>query len=182
MDFSTLRGFCPLDIGPYDIPGVFYHDYGPGELHVARLPDTWQDDEIATASSIECAAMMISPGDGWPRVCYMYEPALDNGAINYVRRSGDTYSTSTIPDTGNVGEHLSMDLSSLNRPHICYYERDLMELRYAYYTGLTWIVQTVDDSGDVGMYGDIALDMEDQPHFSYYDATNHCLKYARPAD
>jgi hypothetical protein len=181
MDISTLSDFCPLDIGPYDIPGLIYHDYGPGELHYARLPDTWQDGDIATASSIECATMKISAGDGWPHICYMFEPSLGNGSINYVRRSGDTYSTNPIADTGNVGPHLSMDLNSLYRPQLCYYERDLGELRYAYWGGLDWTIQVVDDQGDVGQFCDIAIDSADNPHFSYYDATHHCLKYARPA-
>jgi len=181
MDLSTLSDYCPLDIGPYDIPSIVYHDYGPGELRHTRLTDDWEEEDIGSAANVDCPAMKVSPGDGKPRLCYVWESAPGTGSINYVRPSGENWECTTIPDTGNAGTHLSLALSDLSRPHICYYEQALGELRYAYYTGLSWIVQVVDDSGDAGQFCDIAIDSDDSPHFSYLSADGY-LMYARPAE
>jgi hypothetical protein len=181
MDLSTLSDFCPFDLGPYDIPGIIYHDYGPGEVRYTRLTEEWEEEDICVEPSIVCPAMKIAPNDGLPRLCYVVESGPGTGEIRYARYTGASWECYTIPDTGNAGTHLSLDLNTLSRAHICYYEQALGELRYAYNHGLNWIVQVVDDSGDAGQYCDIALDSADNPHFSYLSADGY-LMYARPAE
>ena len=180
MEPPTLNEFCPLGIAPYDLPGVLYHDTASDELRYSRFNDSWEDELVVNEPDIDCATMMISPGDGRPRICYVSGSSPGPGAIYYVRPSGASWDNDVIAGAGNVGPHLSIARDSMYRPHICYYEQAEHELTYAYFTGLSWIIQTVDSNGDVGQYCDIAIDNADNPHFSYYDAGGY-VKYARLA-
>ena len=86
------------------------------------------------------------------------------------------------PVDRDVGMHTSMDLDSLDNPHISYYDSDNGYLKYAKRAGNMWRIETVDYSDDVGQYGSIALDISDNPHISYYDSVGAYpggdLKYA----
>ncbi|UCG91170.1 MAG: Ig-like domain-containing protein [candidate division WOR-3 bacterium] len=88
------------------------------------------------------------------------------------------WAIATVDETGDVGQHSSLDLDSYGNPHICYFDKTNNYLRYTYFDGIMWHYDTVDMAGDVGEYCSIVLDSDNFPHISYYDKSNEALKYA----
>jgi len=85
----------------------------------------------------------------------------------------------TIDSDGWEGYTCSLELDSLNRPHIAYvrwYNPTGKDLKYAYYDGNSWIISVVVNSVDI-LEPSIALDTNDQPNISYQDYGY--LKYAK---
>jgi len=83
-----------------------------------------------------------------------------------------------VDSVGDVGQHASIAVDSLKRPHLSYYDATNGALKYAYWSGNAWIIEQVDGGGYVGDYTSIALDSADEPHITYHDSLNHTLKYA----
>ncbi|MEW5867828.1 MAG: hypothetical protein AB1894_01020 [Chloroflexota bacterium] len=79
-----------------------------------------------------------------------------------------------------VEAYTSIDMDSLDNPHIAYYNETNGDLMYAYFNGVAWVVEPpVDSVGDVGKYASLAINpVTDERHICYYDATNDDLKYA----
>ncbi len=80
-------------------------------------------------------------------------------------------------ECGRCGTPRSLDLDSLQYPHISYYchNQYRKDLRYAYYNGTGWVYDTVDVAGDVGKYSSLKLDTVGA-NISYYG--NGDLKFA----
>jgi len=83
-----------------------------------------------------------------------------------------------LVDGSSTGQHNSLALDSMGRPHISYAGDAGRALRYAFWNGSAWVRQTVDGSLSVGQYNSLALDSKGYPHISYYDAAGLSLKYA----
>ena len=90
----------------------------------------------------------------------------------------DTYKVAVVDAAGDVGWWTSIAVDSNNLPHISYYDKTNLRLKYAYKTMAgTWAIEVV-DSGNVGLTTSIKLDKQNRPHIAYYDAGNLNLKYA----
>ncbi len=82
-------------------------------------------------------------------------------------------------DTGDiVGEFASIDLDTLDYPHIAYHDSMENSVKYASWNGTTWVIETV-DSGIGGYHVSLVLDSNDDPHVSYRDTYVSDLRYAR---
>ena len=89
----------------------------------------------------------------------------------------DTYKVTVVDAAGDVGWWTSIAVDSNNLPHISYYDKTNLRLKYAYKTMAgTWAIEVV-DSGNVGLTTSIKLDKQNRPHIAYYDAGNLNLKY-----
>lgn len=96
-----------------------------------------------------------------------YSEGLENGAAYAV-----------IVDSTIDCQGVSVAADETNHGHICYYDAETSEFRYAAYAS-GWKVEIIDTGG--GQYPAIAVEPEGQPHVSYFDVTNGHLKYATKA-
>ena len=87
----------------------------------------------------------------------------------------------TPDSTGLVGMYSSMELDSMDKAHISYYDQTNTALKYATNSGGSWASVTLDEAGEVGLYSSLAIDSNDKVHISYFDSTNANLKYATNA-
>lgn len=176
-DEMGVARYCSMDLDQDNQPGVLYHDKDPNELRFAKYdPGTqdWDETLVSGGSGIGSIDLVISKDTGMPYVCFE-----KSGTLRYGFHDGSNWQLATIADTGTVGDFVSIDLSSTDRPFICYYEQTEDELRYVERVMFDWPVRIVDSAGDVGRYCDIALDAAGSPHFSYYDTTHQLVKYAQ---
>ena len=102
-----------------------------------------------------------------------------NTALRYAAFDGATWVTTTVDNSGSVGQHASLDLDDSEYPHISYYESEA-GLRHAHWNGSSWLNEPVDYSADVGEYSSLAIGKTyNDVLISYYDASNQSLKCAR---
>ncbi len=87
----------------------------------------------------------------------------------------------TPDSTGLVGMYSSMELDSMDKAHVSYYDQTNTALKYATNAGGSWASVTLDEVGEVGLYSSLAIDSNDKVHISYFDSTNANLKYATNA-
>jgi hypothetical protein len=99
-------------------------------------------------------------------------------ALTAIAAAANNWQTQTVDDDGQVGQYTSLELDSLGRPHISYFDYGNSDLKYAHWNGSAWDVKPVDSAGQVGRDTSLALDEDGDPHISYYDLLNASLKYA----
>lgn len=89
-----------------------------------------------------------------------------------------SWQTEDVDKSGNVGIDPAIALDSSSIPHICYYDQDNGDLKYAV-RNPSWETEIVDSDGDVGEESGIAVDSSGNPHVSsnHGDLTN-ILVYA----
>lgn len=81
-------------------------------------------------------------------------------------------------DAAHVGRYSSIQIDSLDRPHISYYDETNGNLKYTYKSGTGWQHDTVYTTGTTGTFTDLALDSNDNPWISYYDQGTASIRMA----
>jgi len=84
------------------------------------------------------------------------------------------WTITTIDNGPFLSGYLSMDIDSMNRPHVAYYVGSTIvfetgTLRHGVKNGGTWNLETVDPGASVGQYCTLRLDDQDRPMITYYD-------------
>ncbi|HEY7118859.1 MAG TPA: S8 family serine peptidase [Tepidisphaeraceae bacterium] len=87
-------------------------------------------------------------------------------------------SVTTIDGAADAGNFVSMDLDSVGRPGVAYYDASNADLKYAHFNGTSWDVETVDSTNTVGYYPSLKYDSSDHPVIAYYYKTGHDLRFA----
>jgi hypothetical protein len=110
---------------------------------------------------------------------YTWYDIADHHLKYATRNANEHWSAARTIDAGNdVGQFLSMALTSTGKPAIAYYDVFNANLKYAEWTGSKWSVSTVDSGGKVGLYTSLGFDQYDDPIITYYTKTNGDLKVA----
>jgi hypothetical protein len=98
--------------------------------------------------------------------------------------AGFVNAAGTIVDSvGIVGRDTSLDLNSLDRPGISYYDASNYSLKYAYWDGSSWNLETVDTGvalKSIGLESSLAF-IGNNPAIAYKNATTflESIKYAK---
>lgn len=93
-----------------------------------------------------------------------------------------------IVEGENAGEHLSLDLDTIGRPHIAYFVGGKQrsgtvgsteDLMYGFYDGTKWTAAAVATEGRVGEFCSLALDASDVPRIAFRDISKRILLLAK---
>jgi len=108
-----------------------------------------------------------------------YIAYFNQNRLMLAHREGGTWSIETVDEEGPFEYYVSLELDSLDRPCIAYFQwYPESNLKYARWTGTEWLIETV-DAGDAGPFCSLALDSSDRPRIAYLDWDVNKLKYAR---
>jgi hypothetical protein len=104
--------------------------------------------------------------------------------IRYSKEVKGGYSTTTLANTGNVGQHTSIAIGSDGFPVISYQDVTLGNLNFAHCNNLScssYTTSSLDTGGDVGEYTSIAIGSDGFPVIAYrdYDTTRRNLNFAK---
>lgn len=175
-----------IDVGMYTSialfnhkqPHISYYDTTHGKLRYAAFSgSTWSIDTLSTDEmSGRYSSIVLDPNNNWyPSVSYY---AAVSGYLKMVKKTGvTTWQHSVIDQAHDQGAFASMDLDSLQNPHVAFMDDTVDVLNYAYWDGSAWHVEVVDDDEPVGLYCSLILDASNAPHISYWDPAGR-LRYA----
>jgi hypothetical protein len=123
---------------------------------------------------------------GLPHISYHDERDAQNGDtrdLNYAYYDGSSWHIAVIDGEDNTGGSNSLELDSLDRPHIAYdsvIPGNDKNLKYAWYDGSAWNIEIVEAGGYLGGSCSLALDSFELPHIVYIDRSTlyDKVKYA----
>ena len=147
---------------------------------------------VEPASALAAGNLSISDGDigfdvnrltGRPHIV---SPSTNSPAgLRYVTKVGSTWSSELV-DTLAVGETgiaPSIALDAAGVPHISYFDKQNVDLRYARRTGTSWTLETVDATGNTGNYSEIMIQPNGTPSIAFLEfasmGVNDRIRYAR---
>ena len=134
-------------------------------------PGIWIQYILGGAPGYNGTSIAIGPDD----TQYI---AADMGGVVFLFSKGPSDSNWSKEWVDSLVIEPDMELDSNGRAHLCSYNFDEKNLRYATNASGTWKRVTLDIDGDVGEECSIAIDDNDFVHISYFDYTNKDLKYA----
>ena len=163
-------------------PHIIYIDSNGNLKYAVKSSGVWTKETVG--SSADFASLALDSA-GNPHIVYDYsyfDSANEIGYcyLKYAVKSGGSWTTETVDNSGNVGEFATLALDSAGNPHIGYaYDyynsndgSDYLYLKYAVKSGGSWTTETVDNSGNVD-FASITLDSAGNPHIGYaYDYYN----------
>jgi hypothetical protein len=93
---------------------------------------------------------------------------------------GTSTAATTIDNSGDTGQFLSMAQDANGVLHAAYYDVTNGDLKYARRDlAGTWSTSTIDSTNTVGLYPSVAIGADGQPAVSYYYKNNGNLKLAK---
>jgi hypothetical protein len=116
---------------------------------------------------------LVLDGADRPHICYEdRDHFTPTSRLKYARWDGEAWQYEVVEEGGSVGDHASLVLDELGRPHVSYHADGA--LRYASRDTATWQIETVDQPGsvdvEIGMYSSLALDGQGNPHIGYSES------------
>jgi hypothetical protein len=147
----------------------------------ALADDLWHIETVTIAGNVGSNNSLALDANGYPHISYLSTVTTVYG-VNYMYFDGIWHWSSVENIGAGPGNEIntSIALSDGDTAHICYYDREFNDLKYASHLGsLSWDIEVVDSYSRVGQYPSLALDSNDNPHISYYREWNdYNLKYA----
>lgn len=208
IDFNGDVGqYSSISISPFEgEPGIAYYDSTNGALKYAYRDCDPSCNWIISTIDVGVPAAFRFKGlytsltydsGSKPYIAYHYSRLFSDESlmVAYSRPNGNCgvdsaanqWQCDTIDSGDGVGMYTSIDIDSDDKPHIAYYDRGKIGLKYARLGGVdtncgpgnAWSCRVIDGS-DYGMYASLYVDQSagDLPHIAYYDKTNGKLKYA----
>jgi len=113
---------------------------------------------------------------GYPHIGYsrFYTRAVER----YARWDGSRWLTETVDSSSsNMGVWGSLDLDSLDRPHLAYLQVSGSVLRYAYWDGTQWVRLSVDTGVDAYDAANIVVGRNGMVHFACHHSISPYMKY-----
>ena len=186
--YSSIA-FDPTD----NAPVIAYFDASNGALKLAEWMGNHWGFTIVHEPSFESGGRYTSlklDASGDVHVSFYVYRLLGDDSLWYAKYVGGSAGTCTNPNydceqiaytAKGRGKYTSLDLDSLDRPRIAFWEEEQNRLGYAWYNG-TWTFRWIfDKTGDgAGKLASLAVDVNngDLPLIAHYDSINGVLEYA----
>jgi hypothetical protein len=104
------------------------------------------------------------------------------GRLKFARRAENLVWSRQVADPSTRGvAFVSLQVDSMSRPHISYYDANPADLRYATNSGGTWATTTLASRGPVGLFTTLAIE-NDLPSILYYDRRTDSLNKVAYSD
>ncbi|MBN1424529.1 hypothetical protein JXA88_08235 [Candidatus Fermentibacteria bacterium] len=178
-------GAVSLAVGDDGTRHIGIIDIGPPDalkLAISQPGGTWGVPNISRENECDWCSLELT-GDASPRVTYRKTEGLDsNFPLCYAQKTESGWSIETLDLTGSGVSKPSLDLDSLDQPHIGYYYSTTPHLRHALRDDTGWHRQIVDAGAQIGQHASLALDSLGFAHISYYAGGAADLKYAYEDD
>ena len=184
LDHHITRGkFNSIAVDASGNPHIAYSDQGVGDLRYDHFDgSTWQsgvpDSHRKANNYVGVGNSIALDTTGNPVIAYL---DMSRRTVKLARWIGNTWETEVVDqlvDVPSFADRVSLQIDSLNVPHVAFYDGGLGALKYAERDEKGWHVEVVDDQGKVGLYPSLSLDRNNLPYISYYDATAGQLKLA----
>ena len=153
----------------------------PPLYYITNLSGAWTIDSVAYA--YDYASMAIDRNVKL-HICAYTTPALQG--ITYITNAPGSWQPPESFDfvgDEHEGEVCSIDVDTLNRPHVSYLGGTNADTKYATRTDTGWQIILIDTGGyityDVGNC--IKIDKKNKAHISYFNWKSKTLKYATNA-
>lgn len=156
--------YASLAIDPNGNPVVAHYDKGKGELRVAHWngtgftgesvdagSDATADDGSTLAADVGSFSQLLIDGTGTEYIAY-YDAAW--GALKLAVGTTGAYTTSTVDDSGNVGQWPSLWLDG-DTLHIAYHDVGNQDLKHAWGKAGSFTTETVDSGEYAGADSEI---------------------------
>lgn len=156
---------------------ISYEELGAELRYAFWNGSSWTLEKVDTNGSVGAWSSIRTYEDGNPHISY-YNGT--NSKLKYATKKSGKWNITSIDYM--YGPMTSLDLDTLERPHISYQGIDL-HLRHAWWNGTAWQIEIVDtNSTDVGTFSTIRIDKYDDIHISYMDEERRLVKYATTKD
>jgi len=138
---------------------------------------TWTTVTVPnTANAINTPWLQFAPdGTAWVG----FGQGLSTTRLKVAKRSGSTWTVSTVDPTTQMGFGLSLALKG-SLPRIAYYDYKNGNLRFASLTGSTWSSSVVASANNVGANPSLGFSSTGVSYIAYTDLTNKDIRWARP--
>jgi len=153
---------------------VFYITKSNDLMLSSKIQGRWFDEKLDSGVTGNYVSAKID-------TMGQFHVAYGKDNLMYLKGNKLLWAEPIIVDPAScLTEHndISLDLDSLNAPHISYYDGINKDLKYARQRGSNFEVFVVDSDGNVGVSSSIAVDSKNRAHISYIDITNRDVKYA----
>jgi RHS repeat-associated protein len=184
-------------------PLSLFYDHGDGNWSkvgpAGSTPTTGSGN--CTSTTFDCSTLDSAVGydpnsatavdsTGAPWVAYIDHP---DGYLKVMKKVGSggncssgVWQCTTVANPGNVGNNVSIGITSAGVPWISYYLTGAKDLYVAHYVGsggtgcatATWSCTAVDTTNDSGWFNSLAIDNSGTPWVSYVNATSGALRVA----
>ncbi len=182
-DSSGNVGRSPALAFDGDVANILYDDQTNGALDLGRgIPGVagWTSDTVWPGP----------PGTGYGETSIVMQDRVVHGAFydpvgaDLLWVTGEPFagfSGEIAVDSDDQGRWSSIDVDSLDRPHVTYGNVTDEEVWYAWRDpGVLWTTELVDDASPDGAYTSMALDGDDEPHVAYQSADRRLWYATRP--
>jgi len=158
------------------IPHITYINQSGHVMH------DFQDgtSSVTVAGASTCSSLTLALDSlGKPHIFYH-----DTGtakSFHYAEWNGATFSVTQQASPNEAGQYSDAVFDSVDNLHLCYYDSNLLELRYAVKSSSTgsWAAaETVDNNWENGGLNSISVDSSGRVHLSYVGFYGFNFKYA----
>ncbi len=160
-----------------DQPHIVYNGFPNNGLKYAYRDTTgWHIKTLVVSNSVGFPHVAISSA-GYPHIAYR-----DESQLRYIYEDTSGWHIETIEDQNNPGIDISLVLDDRDRPHISYFDWNLLEYQYATKNASQWNIETIAklNSSGIGRYTSLRLSQSGVPHVLLYSKPS--LYYAVPGN
>lgn len=177
---GSVGDWVSIAVDSYGNPHISYHDRTNRDLKYAvKIGSSWIIETVDSVGYTGHYTSIVVDSNDDPHISYTTSNYYGNSNIlKYAVKKAGVWNIEAVDWSGDVGRFSSIDIDSVDNPHISYWDFKYFDLKFASKSSGTWIIEVVDSINDVGALGDLSIGSSDEPYIVYIDRSNYDLKFA----